>query len=291
MVQGMAQTGAPLETSLISGAKRSRMNKYYVYTYIDPRNLEEFYYGKGKGSRKSAHVFDVSDSKKAQRIQSIKKAGLEPMIRVIAAGLTEAEALLVEATLIWKLGRFTANIAGGHFAEKFRPHDTYHLELSGFDYRNGIYYYNVGESRHRNWDDYRKYGFISAGQGRKWRDAMLRFEKGDVVAAYLKRRGFVGIGVIIKPAERIRDVEIGGQRLLDIKLACPNMGENAGNSDKSEYVCVVDWLKDVSRTEPKWKSGAELYTTTHIRASLDNQPRTVDFLSREFGIEIRSLVV
>ena len=213
------------------------------------------------------------------------------MIRVIAAGLTETEALLVEATLIWKLGRFTANIAGGHFAEKFRPHNTYHLELSGFDYRNGIYYYNVGEGPHRNWDDYRRYGFISAGQGLRWRNSMLRFQKGDVVAAYLKGRGFVGIGVITKPAERIRNVEIGGQRLLDIKLACLNMGENAGDADKSEYVGLVDWVKTVRRDEAKWKSGAGLYTTTHIRASLDNQPRTVEFLSGEFGIDIRSLVV
>lgn len=29
---------------------------YYVYVYIDPRSLEEFYYGKGKGSRKYAHL-------------------------------------------------------------------------------------------------------------------------------------------------------------------------------------------------------------------------------------------
>ena len=28
---------------------------YYVYVYIDPRNHEEFYYGKGVGSRKDAH--------------------------------------------------------------------------------------------------------------------------------------------------------------------------------------------------------------------------------------------
>jgi len=24
------------------------MSNYYVYVYIDPRNFEEFYYGKGK---------------------------------------------------------------------------------------------------------------------------------------------------------------------------------------------------------------------------------------------------
>lgn len=32
------------------------MDDYYVYVYIDPRNYEEFYYGKGKGSRKNAHL-------------------------------------------------------------------------------------------------------------------------------------------------------------------------------------------------------------------------------------------
>ena len=29
------------------------MNDYYVYVYIDPRNYEEFYFGKGRGSRKT----------------------------------------------------------------------------------------------------------------------------------------------------------------------------------------------------------------------------------------------
>ena len=98
----------------------------YVYVYIDPRNNEEFYYGKGQGSRKDAHLTDASDSAKANRIQAIRKEGLEPTIRVIARGLTEDEALLIEKTLLWKLGRLTTNVASGHFAEKFRPADTLH---------------------------------------------------------------------------------------------------------------------------------------------------------------------
>jgi hypothetical protein len=48
------------------------MKDYYVYVYIDPRNYEEFYYGKGKGSRKDAHLNDTSDSAKAKRILDIK---------------------------------------------------------------------------------------------------------------------------------------------------------------------------------------------------------------------------
>jgi len=166
------------------------MNNFYVYVYIDPRNFEEFYFGKGRGSRKNAHLSDTSDSKKARRISAIKKAGLKPIIRVIARNLSEHDAFLVEKTLLWKLGRHLTNVSSGHYSDNFRPHNTLHLELSDFDYQCGFYYYNVGEGPHRNWDDYRNWGFISAGQGIRWRDAMLGFQKGDAVAAYLKSHGF-----------------------------------------------------------------------------------------------------
>jgi hypothetical protein len=77
--------------------------EYYVYVYIDPRNFEEFYYGKGKGNRKEAHLKDDSDSGKAKQIKAITEEGLKPIIKVIAKGLTESEAFLIEKTLIWKL--------------------------------------------------------------------------------------------------------------------------------------------------------------------------------------------
>jgi hypothetical protein len=116
------------------------MNDYYVYVYIDPRNYEEFYFGKGTGSRKNAHLSDDSDSQKARRIIAIKKDGLDPIIRVIARDLTEHDALLVEKTLLWKLGRQLTNISSGHYSENFRPHNTLHTELSGFDYQCGIFW-------------------------------------------------------------------------------------------------------------------------------------------------------
>lgn len=270
------------------------MSKYYVYVYIDPRNLEEFYYGKGKGSRKNAHLLEVSDSEKSRRIRNIKEAGLEPTVRVIASNLTEQEALLIEATLIWKLGRFTANVVGGHFANKFRPHDTYHAELSGFDFQNGIYYYNVGEAahhEHRNWKDYVKYGFISAGQGKRWRDAMLGFQNGDAIAAYITGRGFVGVGTIVQPARRIRDVEINGKRLLDLDLAARTLNSNSDDPVNSEYVALVKWIKTVPREQAKFKRKSGLYTPQRVRASLDNHPTTIEFVDQEFDVNIRSLIM
>lgn len=157
---------------------------YYVYVYIDPRNLEEFYYGKGKGSRKSAHLQDVSDSEKSRRIKNIKEAGLEPTVRVIASNLTEQEALLVEATL-----------------------------------------------------------------------------------------------------------KIGEKRLLDLDLVSKTMGSNSDDSVNSEYVALVEWLKTVPREQAKWKRRSGLYTPQRVRASLDNQPTTIEFIEREFGVDVRSLIV
>lgn len=207
------------------------MRNFYVYVYIDPRNLEEFYFGKGTGSRKDVHLSDTSDSEKARRIAAIQKAGLRPIIRVIARDLSEHDALLIEKTLLWKLGRQLTNVSSGHYSENFRPHNTLHLELSGFDYQCGVYYYNVGEGPHRNWDGYRSLGFIWAGQGVRWRDAMLGFQKGDVVAAYLKNHDFVGIGGLTDCAKPIREVTIKGKPLLSHNLRYPRMAENAESDE------------------------------------------------------------
>jgi hypothetical protein len=148
---------------------------------------------------------------------------------------------------LWKLGKLTTNIATGHFSENFRPPNTLHRYLSGFDYQNGIYYYNVGEGEHRNWDDYLKFGFISAGQGRRWRDAMLGFNPGDVWAAYLKGHGFVGVGKILTKAAMARDVIKDGQPFLSLPMSCLLMGDNSTDPELSEYVCLVDWVTTVPR--------------------------------------------
>jgi hypothetical protein len=181
-------------------------DRYYVYVYIDPRNLEEFYYGKGKGSRSQAHLQDTGDSVKVARIKAIQQEGLEPIIRIIARGLTSAEALMVETTLIWKLGRTLTNVASGQYVEKFRPPDTFHKRLARFDFENGIYYVNVGEGETRNWDDCLRFGFLAAGGKPKWSDPLRGLEEGDVVVAYLKGAGYVGVGLVRSPAVLKRSV-------------------------------------------------------------------------------------
>lgn len=256
---------------------------YYVYVYIDPRNYEEFYFGKGQGSRKTSHLFDNSDNEKSQRIKSIKKEGLEPIIRVIARDLSEEDALLIEKTLLWKLGKQLTNVATGHYANKFRPHNSFHKKLIGFDFKNGLYYYNVGHGKTRCWEDYIKFNFISAGQAPRFRDAMLSFEVGDVFVAYIKGHGFSGIGKIIQTAKPIKEVIIDGEFLLKKDMASNGMSANQDDLENCEYVALVEWLKVVdNKDKAHWKAKSGLFTTRLVKASLERQSKTLDFLKEVF---------
>ncbi len=266
------------------------MSDYYVYVYIDPRNFEEFYFGKGKGSRKDVHLAEDSDTEKSKRIKAIRKEGLSPLIRVIARNLSEHDALLVEKTLLWKLGKHLTNISTGHYSDNFRPQDTLHKKLSGFDFKNGLYYYNVGEGIHRNWDDYRKYGFISAGQAPRFRDAMLRLQEGDIVAAYLKGKGFVGIGKVTQKAKPVREVYIKNVQLLGLSLKSSNIKANYNDMEKSEYVALVEWIVAVDRKDARWKPKRGLFTSQLVTASLDGQSVTVKYLEREFNVDIENFI-
>ena len=122
--------------------------EFYVYVYYDPRNFQPFYIGEGKGKRLFSHESDPQDTRKTATIRSIKAAGLEPTIRVIAKGLTKEEARLVEKTLLWSTRGLT-NTASGYFKKNFRPKDTLHRTLPDFDFSNQIYYFNVGHGEHR----------------------------------------------------------------------------------------------------------------------------------------------
>jgi hypothetical protein len=267
---------------------------YYVYVYIDPRNYEEFYYGKGMRDRKFSHLSDNNDTDKVKRIQDIKKNGLEPIIKVIASNLTKDEAFLIETTLIWKLGRLLTNVVAGQFSEKFRPHNTLHLDLFGFDFQNGIYLINVGEGKHRCWDDCKKYGFLSAGQGKIYGEAMKTLKKGDVVVAYLKRKrnigGYVGIGTVIEPAVMAQDFKISGKRLDQLDLIKPEIMENANSPELADYPVRVLWAVSVDADNGKWVRNKRLFSTRLIRASLQNQHETIEFLKAEFGINPHNLL-
>src|SRR3970282_1632388 len=78
---------------------------YYVYLYVNPLDSSVFYVGKGKRGRALAHL--AADGKKriAKVIASIRTAGKEPRIEILAHGLRDEDtAFRVEAAAIDLLG-------------------------------------------------------------------------------------------------------------------------------------------------------------------------------------------
>lgn len=73
---------------------------YYVYIYSDPRDGSVFYVGKGRGNRVFDHLDEEGEKPKHERIREIYEAGKEPVLEILAHGLNDEQAKIVEAAVI-----------------------------------------------------------------------------------------------------------------------------------------------------------------------------------------------
>lgn len=147
----------------------------------------------------------------------------------------------------------------------------------------GVWYYNVGEGDHRNWQDYLDYGFISAGQGVSYSKELKRLREGDAFFAYMKSTGYVGYGEVVREAVPIDQFEVDGhpgKKLYDLDLKQPGIATNHDN-DLCEWVVAVKWHKTFNREDAKTYSG--IFANQHIVCRLCN-PETLVFLKKEFDV-------
>ncbi|MGN6439225.1 MAG: hypothetical protein ACTHMM_21970 [Agriterribacter sp.] len=107
----------------------------------------------------------------------------------------------------------------------------------------------------RNWDNCREFGFISAGQGKRWSDQLGKAEIDDIVCAYVTERGFVGIGQCWSESKPIRDYKSrNGKSLRELPLYPTNIFLNCDSLEKCEYIIGVDWFEGLVVSKEKAKS-------------------------------------
>lgn len=147
------------------------------------------------------------------------------------------------------------------------------------------FYVSFGEGEYRNWDDGIRYGFVSAGHGRRYSDALLNLFPSARVFVRIPGKGYVGVGTVLEPAQRVENfmVEIDGKHtpILEASLNAPSMAENADDPDMSEYLVRVDWIKALPREQAITEKG--LFANQNIVAKLRNK-FTLDRLVERFGL-------
>ena len=148
------------------------------------------------------------------------------------------------------------------------------------------FYVSLGESEHRNWEDCRKYGFVSGGGGKWYSQTLKLLFPGSRVFVNIPKTGYVGIGTVKESAVPVKDFNIetpnGEIPILQAPLKATKMGEYVGNADLSEYLVRVEWIKAVPKTEAYWEKG--LFALQHTACRMTSS-FTIERLSQHFGID------
>ena len=146
----------------------------------------------------------------------------------------------------------------------------------------GYYYVNAGDMQGtRNWDDMCEFGFISAGYGRFYSQRLEQLGVGDPIYVYQKGRGYVGFGIVMKPAVMAeRFCLLDGRRLVDIELREPGILLDEGDAEMADYVVGVDWKKTVPIGDAKTFRG--VFANQNVVCKLTHV-ETLDFLAETFG--------
>ena len=144
----------------------------------------------------------------------------------------------------------------------------------------GYWFVNVGEGHHRTWEDNIKYGFIGAGQGKRYSSALKRLKAGDKIYAYMKGLGYVGFGEVTQTARMIKEFLVGDNPLLDLELKAEKPEENMENEELSEWVVGINWKKVVNSNGAKTFTG--VFANQNVVCKL-RQEQTLRFVHKEFG--------
>ncbi len=149
------------------------------------------------------------------------------------------------------------------------------------------FYISLGESEHRNWDDCRKYGFVSGGGGKWYTQTLKLLFPGSRVFVNIPKTGYVGVGTVLESAIPVTEFKVetskGEIPILEAQVVASKMGENADNADLSEYLVRVQWIKVVPRSEAYWEKG--LFAIQHTACRMTSS-FTIEKLSQHFELDV-----
>ena len=154
---------------------------------------------------------------------------------------------------------------------------------------NGEYYVSFGHKENsRNWEDARKYGFISAGGGDWYTRTLSTLEPEGRVWVNVPQTGYVGVGIIkqgpVRPEEFLVETQSGKVPITQAPLK-GNLSRPTDNpSGTEELLGRVDWVKTVPLSQAKSEKGFFGNQNSAARPRAKAWLFTVERLKALFGV-------
>lgn len=125
------------------------------------------------------------------------------------------------------------------------------------------WYVSYGEAPgSRNWEDARRYGFVSGGGGDWYSKTIRKLPEGARIFVCLPKAGYVGVGTVTGPARRAQEAKLFVDGLEQPMASLPLKGfygameaEAPRDEAMDEWVVPVNWLTTRSRQDAVWERG------------------------------------
>jgi len=118
---------------------------------------------------------------------------------------------------------------------------------------NGEFYACFGHDKSRDWEEARRYGFISAGGGSWYSNTLNLLNTGDRVWVKAPGYGFVGVGEVMGPREAITEFKIsldGIERpVAELLHKASYHRDFIDDPERMEYFVPIRWLHAVPIAE------------------------------------------
>lgn len=155
---------------------------------------------------------------------------------------------------------------------------------------NGEFYVSFGHGRTRDWEDARKYGFVSAGGGPWYTRTLSILEPGARIWVNIPGSGYAGVGVVEEAAVPLQDFQVEGPDGKKTPItsqplnATYHRDEAAEDATKTEHLVRVKWLKTLPLAEAVREKGFFGNQNSAAKPRAKSWQHTIERLEQRFGV-------
>ncbi len=152
---------------------------------------------------------------------------------------------------------------------------------------NGQDYYaafGLGEDN-RSWDDARRYGFFSAGGGKRYTRPVRNLSVGQRLWVAVPGHGYVGVGTVAGPAAPMMEavLEVDGVPRQVSELPLSGQYKHSGDiGDDAEWLVPMRWEKTVPLDQAVWHKG--MYANQNIVTRLSRASTLAQLTESPLGL-------